>query len=354
MRRLGILLAAVLLLSVILPAHMVLAQSEPTAVVNTGRLNVRMGPSPGYAVVTVVSLGDELILLGRDAAGSYVKVETPTGAVGWVSTYYIKSSVPISSLPILEEVEPWAYVITGALNLRAGPGLEFEVLDVLPRGKPLGLIGRDARSEWVQVRVDGEIGWVGRIGIAAGVSISSLPVTAAGVVPGTGTTPPAVVPPAAPPPPLEGTTALVNTPRLNVRSGPGAGYAIVTVVSGGDVLKLLGRDSVGSWVYVELADGTKGWVSSFYIQTAIPISSLPVEAETEAVGIINTGVANIRSGPGLEYSVVTTAPLGTRVNLLGRNATTTWLLVRVNGVEGWVGRGLVDTAILAGLLPISE
>jgi len=375
-RRLGALLALVLLASLFMPLAVQIARAEGEliAVVNTPRLNVRSGPSAGYSVVATVSQGDVLTLLARDTAGSYAKARLANGIVGWVSTFYIVASGPISSLPVEETVEPWAFVRTGALNLREGPSTSYGILKVLAQGTPLGLLGRNRDASWLQVRVDGMTGWVGSSGVYASVPLSLLPntagsapalptatplpvpTTAATPVPGVPTPTPLVPPTATQVPTLTpvftGPVAVVTTPRLNVRLGPGAGYAIARTITEGDLVGLLGRDSAGSWVLVKLEDGFEGWTSTFYLDSETPFSSLPVVASYEPVGLIITGTANIRSAPSLAADVLTTANYGTRVNLLGRNATTTWLKVRVGGVEGWVGRGLVETSVRAGSLPV--
>lgn len=61
-----------------------------------------------------------------------------------------------------------------------------------------------------------------------------------------------------------GNTVTVLSPGLNVRSGPGAGYASVAVVTQGDVLTVIGQNGDGSWILVRLPNGIEGWVASAY------------------------------------------------------------------------------------------
>ncbi len=79
---------------------------------------------------------------------------------------------------------------------------------------------------------------------------------------------------------LDGTqseaTATVKAYKLNVRSGPSPSNTILTVTTKGTVLQMVGRNAAGSWVRVILPNGTQGWVSATYIQTAYPVMSLPV------------------------------------------------------------------------------
>jgi len=43
-------------------------------------------------------------------------------------------------------------------HLRAGPGLEFRILKVLPAGTPVQRLGRE--GEWIRVRVADQEGWI--------------------------------------------------------------------------------------------------------------------------------------------------------------------------------------------------
>jgi uncharacterized protein YgiM (DUF1202 family) len=229
-----------------------------TAVVNTGALNVRSGPSVAYSVVAVAQQGHALHLLGRNANSSWAKVRLISGQEGWVNASLITPSVPISSLPMVDApaVTATAVVNTGALNVRSGPGVGYSVVTWVQQGQTLHLLGRNANSSWVQVRTPGNHqGWVNASLIQANVAISSLPVASAAG-------------PAA--------TAVVTTGALNVRYGPGVGYGAFAVIYQGTGVTLLGRNAHSSWVKVQLANGTQGWVNASLIQANVAISSLPV------------------------------------------------------------------------------
>ncbi|RLA84406.1 MAG: hypothetical protein DRG40_05840 [Deltaproteobacteria bacterium] len=55
-------------------------------------------------------------------------------------------------------------------------------------------------------------------------------------------------------------TFTVQGARVNIRSGPGTTYSVITVVSAGQRLKGLGKQ--GDWYQVELPDGRIGWIFS--------------------------------------------------------------------------------------------
>ena len=61
-------------------------------------------------------------------------------------------------------------------------------------------------------------------------------------------------------PPGGNYTAWVLSHYLNVRSGPGAGYAIRATIPNGTVVTLTHRNYNASWVRIQLANGVIGWV----------------------------------------------------------------------------------------------
>ena len=73
---------------------------QPSGFVNTGYLNVRSGPGTNYRAVAVVGSGTQVLLLGRSSGGSWLKIQVPTGTVGWVNGYYIATDYPTQNLPV--------------------------------------------------------------------------------------------------------------------------------------------------------------------------------------------------------------------------------------------------------------
>lgn len=95
--RLFLLLLTLLLL---IPAFEVSAQAGALAAINTGRLNVRTGPSIAYPAITSVPFNTEVILLGRATGTTWVQVRLPNAQVGWVNYLYLRSFATLNSLPI--------------------------------------------------------------------------------------------------------------------------------------------------------------------------------------------------------------------------------------------------------------
>lgn len=334
-----------------------LETSQSTAM-QTG-LSLYAGPGTNYGVVGTVVSGQDVSLIGRNEAGTWIKVQTTGGVQGWLSASYIQSSVPVSSLPVVSSAAttsttttttattttttsgPTAVIATGALHIRSGPGISYSSLTVVYQGQVVTLLGRNSNNSWAKVRAaSGTEGWVNVNYIQPSVGISTLPVLDTGV-------------------PAATATAVVATGALNVRSGPDLAYTSIAVVYQGQVVTLLGRNSDSSWAKVRLSNGTEGWVNASLIQPNVTISSLPVVDSTvpapTPTAVINTGYLNVRSGPGVEYSIITAVPSGATVNLLGRNSNSTWVKVRtVSGTEGWVNASLIIANVGISSLPVTE
>ncbi len=89
-----------------------------------------------------------------------------------------------------------------------------------------------------------------------------------------GSTPPP--PPSPPPPPPAGPTGYVAAYWLNVRSGPGFYYPVISLLNRGQAVQLMGRDWSGKWLYMEAPGQVKGWVAAYYIWSDVPLYQLPI------------------------------------------------------------------------------
>jgi hypothetical protein len=68
------------------------------------------------------------------------------------------------------------------------------------------------------------------------------------------------------------------------------------------------------------------------------------------MGLVDVAELNVRAGPGTDYPIVATVPVGTPFTVLGQDPTGGWLYVSLsNGGTGWVDRSLTT---FAGLAPV--
>ena len=168
---------ALIVLVVLGGASAVSAQSGPTAFIKTGQLNVRSGPGPGFSVVATVSLGDEVTMVGRTSDSAWAQIVTAGGTPGWVSTLYLLSGVPFSTLPVTSQPIPWAVVVADTANIRSGPGLQFSVVSTINAGTFVNMWARSADTTWIFVSSNGNQGWLSIGVIFSGTPYGSLPTT---------------------------------------------------------------------------------------------------------------------------------------------------------------------------------
>jgi N-acetylmuramoyl-L-alanine amidase len=103
----------------------------------------------------------------------------------------------------------------------------------------------------------------------------------------------------------------VTTGVLNVRTGPGTGYAIKGQVYSGQYY--ISSASSGGWWKIWY-DGTEGWISGSYSAAVSGVSAVQV----------TTDVLNVRTGPGTGYAVAGQVTSGQR-----------YFWTQYEGLNGW-------------------
>jgi uncharacterized protein YraI len=142
---------------------------------------------------------------------------------------------------------------------------------------------------------------------------------------------------------LAATNATVSE-RLNLRSGPGLGYRVLTVMPAGSIVAVTGEPTEG-WYPVQYNDLT-GWAFGQYIVIGGGNDAPVASSGTYDTAIVVTSQLNLRSGPGLGYSVVARLDYGTTVELLGgqqRADGYDWAEVLTKAQQhGWVAAMYLD------------
>ncbi|HEX6387457.1 MAG TPA: SH3 domain-containing protein [Anaerolineae bacterium] len=325
----------------------------PSAAITVPAANIYAGPGTNFTVIATSLQGHIVHMLARTPDALWVRVRIFSGQIGWVSANALQPNMPISNLPVIGAPgAPAPGPVTDPANVRslyAGPGTTYSIVGTVHQGQNVTLLGRNSQGNWVKVLLDNGVqGWISASLVRADVPLFSLPVV-------DGAAPPAPAPKPAPQPP-QGATAVVTTGALNVRSGPGIGYSSITVIHQGQVVSLIGRNNDSSWVRVRLVTGQEGWVNASLIQANVAIGSLPVVPvpTLSAVATVTTGALNVRSGPGINFPSTAVVYQGQTVTLLGRNANSSWVQVRLaNGHVGWVNTSLVQPNVSVSTLPVT-
>lgn len=137
--------------------------------------------------------------------------------------------------------------------------------------------------------------------------------------------------------------------ELNLRNGPGAGYAILAVMPAGSTVALNGEATEG-W-YPVIYNNLGGWAYGAYLALA---GNGGTGGDVQAYGgaTVITAVLNLRSGPGFGYGIIAGLTYGTTVEIVGGPQAgdgQSWLQVRASRVGlGWVAREYIDAGEAAG------
>ena len=175
-----------------------------------------------------------------------------------------------------------AVVRAGGASLYDDAG---QPLLTLPTGAPLRVDGRTSDNRWFHGAArDGTAGWASADALVI-FGVSDVPVREGFSAPAL-TTPPAVTSGAtqAGATPSAAATSLTATvasgTRLNVRSGPGIGYPVISTVAPGAALTAAARNAAGDWIRVQQAalPGGFGWVSASFLEIEGDAGALPVAA----------------------------------------------------------------------------
>jgi uncharacterized protein YgiM (DUF1202 family) len=137
--------------------------SDETPVVQAvSNLNIRSGPDMSFNSVGVLKYGQVAEVLGISADGLWWAIKVPGKAdkVGWVSKDYVAPrntiGVPVITVEpsalgtiVPTPVSGAAYLVTAyVVNIRAGPGKEYEVIGKLEQGQVAEVVGKSEDGEW--------------------------------------------------------------------------------------------------------------------------------------------------------------------------------------------------------------
>lgn len=227
--------------------------------------------------------------------------------------------------------------VSVSTNCRTGPGVIYDKVAVLLVGRQAEVIGRNAPTDYWIIKTPGGTGycWLwGRHatvrGPVEGLAHYPAPPTPTPSIKHTGT--PGVV------------TLQVSVPT-NCRTGPGKAYEIVSVLRTNKTARVIARNADSSfWVIENPESSGECWVWGNYAKVTGAVSSLPVR-EHPPVPTTTAGVTlkvsvptNCRTGPGKAYEIVSVLHTEKRVDVLGRNAESTYWVVQNPAGSGscWV------------------
>lgn len=227
-------------------------------------LNLRSDPALNSAILDVMPTGATVEITGDPVDGFYPVAYN--GQTGYAYGFYLGYASG-NGYVVTGGQQGEVIVAAGPVNFRTGPSTDDAVLAVIPAGGLVALTG-DAANGFLSLIYNDMSGW------AYGDSVL-----------GTNTgTPPAPEAPSAPveePPAPDGVpvgdivtgAASIVDGALNLRTGPGTGYPVITVMPGDASVELRGDPLDG--FYPVAFNGQAGWASASFLQIGGPAPADP-------------------------------------------------------------------------------
>ena len=249
---------------------------------------------------------------------------------------------------------PVAVTTPVLLNVRRGPGLDYEVITAVPKGTRASIYGRDPADDWFQVQIEGIDGmvWIYQDLTTVEGSLDSVRFLAQWEID--------LIPK-----PDDGPLAITSPDILNVRSGPGLTYDILTTVPKGTQATIIGIGPNSEWYKVTLGVLSEpAWIYAGLTTVTGSLASVKqyTQAEIDGIATGNTNpvavtipaIMNVRSGPGTQYDVVTTVTQGTRAEIVGIGPLDEWFLVELDSLDdpAWIYQDL--TTVVGSLAGVRQ
>ncbi|MFA5881621.1 MAG: N-acetylmuramoyl-L-alanine amidase [Eubacteriales bacterium] len=218
-----------------------------TGMVTGSTVNVRSGPGTGYSKIGSVNKGTTVEVL--ETKNSWHKIKLSKISSGWVVGTYLAVSDKKSTggtSPKLGPVPNYSKtvsVIKPNINVRSGPGTNYSKVASINKGQQFGVIKES--GGWYNISLgSGKTGWIA--GWLVTVKTQNKPVASSDT--GTKTAP--------------GTFLIVKGSIVNVRSGAGTGFSVITKVKAGDRFSVIKNS--GEWYLVKLPGNKQGWIIGSY------------------------------------------------------------------------------------------
>ena len=207
----------------------------------------------------------------------------------------------------ISEMNDTVYVTGNGVNIRIGPGTEYDTVTSLSRGEELKRTGV-TNNGWSQVEWDGEEAYLSNNYVSE-------------------EKPEAVVT-------EKSDTVYVTGNSVNLRQGAGTEYDVIVSLSKGTELKRTGVTDNG-WSRVEY-NGETGYLSSSYVSTDKPAASVTEKDGT----VVVTTAANLRTEPSESGDVIAIANADVELKRTGVTDNG-WTRVEYNGQEAYVHSSLL-------------
>lgn len=188
----------------------------------------------------------------------------------------------------------------GSLNVRKGPGTEYAVETWVKNGQRITVL--ENTKPWAKIKVDanGKVGYIKQSYIVSDDDAWETPESGSASYK------------------LGRVKTKYAASTVNVRKGPGTGYAVAFSLASGETLKILGES--GNWYLVKAQNGKTGYISKNYSANGITMTT--------------TANVNLRSGNSTAYASYGVIAKGTKVTATAVNGN--WTQANAIGESGYI------------------
>lgn len=215
-----------------------------------------------------------------------------------------------------------AVVDDGPLNQRSAPNTSGTVLQVLATGTLVSVISGPTSGSgynWWYVTANGVNGYV----VGQYLAEVGFPI---------------------------GSSVVVNSNNVNIRSGPGTTYSVINSLSTGAAAQVIGGPSSGNgytWYQIQYQTSLTGWIAGTYLTLSSgPSGTFGVNSWI----MLDDPPVNVRSGPGTSYGVTgslnnNNQPVRVTGTATNAGGYTWYPIVTLGGFSGYVAGDFFEGGI---------
>jgi uncharacterized protein YgiM (DUF1202 family) len=207
------------------------------------------------------------------------------------------------------------YINASDVNLRSGAGTSYSVVTCMSKNTKFTFVdGKLYNSNWYQIKLtsNSKTGYVYKDYVTAESTSSS----------------------------SSSDTGYINASDVNLRSGAGTSYSVVTCMSKNTQFTFVSTSLYNTnWYNIKLSNGTTGYVYKDYITQNTNTTTTTTTTTTSSVtGYVNASSVNLRSGAGTSYSIVTCMDKNTQFTFISTSLyNSNWYNIKLsNGKTGYI------------------
>lgn len=298
-------------------------QAEKQVIITGSVVNVRSGPGLNHSLVTRVAAGDKLALVTTEL--DWYKVRLSDNRMGWVANWLGQvvesqsTTIDMPSAPLGKGRVTGTYV-----NVRSGPGLNFEQVHRVHQGQEIVLLSKE--GDWFQIQLAGQrtgwiAGWLVELESSEQKAAQEQVDQSLGESNQTNSA---------------NKIAVTLVDNINARGGAGTTHPVLQILAKGERYRVIQQEE--DWLQIQLSNDSFGWVASWLVELVEAQDADSASLDSPRLlkmGIVNGDVVNVRQGAGTHFPRVAQARAGDELAVLEEQNS--WYKVQLqSNQQGWI------------------